>query len=156
MIPDGLDRAPEPTVFGFLPPPAAVGAVFVRLRPGAVQRVHDRGTPLQHRPAGGADDRGMIVDHVEVARTKVRRHRVVAVVPGVAEERGAANLTQDRPATEAAPETATGAAGQDGSGVANRTTVQTRAVIRTGEIYLANPADPRGPVLCFEHVVEGA
>ena len=31
-----LDRAPEPTVFGFLPPPAAVGAVFVRLRPGTV------------------------------------------------------------------------------------------------------------------------
>ena len=31
-----LDRAPEPTVFGLLPPPAAVGAVFVRLRPGTV------------------------------------------------------------------------------------------------------------------------
>jgi predicted permease len=29
-----LDRAPEPTLFGFLPPPAAVAAVFVRLRPG--------------------------------------------------------------------------------------------------------------------------
>jgi putative ABC transport system permease protein len=31
-----LDRVPEPTVFGFLPPPAAVGSVFVRLRPGVV------------------------------------------------------------------------------------------------------------------------
>jgi putative ABC transport system permease protein len=31
-----LDRPPAPTVFGFLPPPAAVGTVFVRLRPGVL------------------------------------------------------------------------------------------------------------------------
>ena len=31
-----LDRPPEPTLFGLLPPPYAVGAVFVRLRPGTV------------------------------------------------------------------------------------------------------------------------
>ena len=31
-----LDRPPAPTLFGLLPPPAAVAAVFVRLRPGTV------------------------------------------------------------------------------------------------------------------------